>query len=59
MRATADAVTTTLTIGSDWREGTAYPKQSTPEAGDLPASADALNGSKKDACMPVYKPYQY
>ncbi|MGN9818916.1 LCP family protein [Streptomyces sp. SD11] len=59
VRATADAVTTTLTIGSDWREGTAYPKQSTPEAGDLPASADALNGSKKDACMPVYKPYQY
>ncbi|WP_328495952.1 LCP family protein [Streptomyces sp. NBC_00414] len=59
VRATADAVTTTLTIGSDWREGTAYPKQDTPEAGDLPASADALSGSKKDACMPVYKPYQY
>ncbi|PSM37493.1 transcriptional regulator [Streptomyces dioscori] len=59
VRATADAVTTTLTIGSDWREGTSYPKQSAPEAGDLPASADALSGSKKDACMPVYKPYQY
>ncbi|WP_314412744.1 LCP family protein [Streptomyces kroppenstedtii] len=59
VRATADAVTTTLTIGSDWREGTAYPKQDTPDAGDLPESADALNGSEKDACMPVYKPYQY
>ncbi|MFH8468960.1 LCP family protein [Streptomyces sp. NPDC017991] len=59
VRATADAVTTTLTVGSDWREGTSYPKQDTPDAGDLPASADALNGSEKDACMPVYKPYQY
>ncbi|MEU9190589.1 LCP family protein [Streptomyces sp. NPDC048484] len=59
VRATADAVTTTLTIGSDWREGTAYPKQSTPEAGDLPESADAINGADKGACMPVYKPYRY
>ncbi|BCL30150.1 LCP family protein [Streptomyces aurantiacus] len=59
VRATADAVTTTLTIGSDWREGKAYPKQSTPEAGDLPASADAINGADKTACMPVYEPYQY
>jgi LCP family protein required for cell wall assembly len=58
VRAVADVVTTTLTIGSDWREGTSYPKQSTPEAGDLPGSADALNGSEK-GCMPVYKPYRY
>jgi LCP family protein required for cell wall assembly len=59
VRATADAVTTTLTIGSDWREGKAYPKQSTPAAGDLPASAEAINGADKGACMPVYEPYQY
>ncbi|MEW2567435.1 LCP family protein [Streptomyces sp. NPDC047070] len=59
VRATADAVTTTLTIGSDWREGNTYPKQETPDAGDLPESADALSGSKEDACMPVYKPYRY
>jgi LCP family protein required for cell wall assembly len=58
VRAVADAVTTTLTIGSDWREGTSYPKQSTPDAGDLPGSADALNGSEK-GCMPVYAPYRY
>ncbi|MFF3487655.1 LCP family protein [Streptomyces sp. NPDC002701] len=58
VRATADVVTTTLTIGSDWREGTAYPKQSTPRAGDLPESADALNGAQK-GCMPVYAPYRY
>ncbi|KAA0930539.1 LCP family protein [Streptomyces apricus] len=58
VRAVADVVTTTLTIGSDWREGTSYPKQSTPDAGDLPGSADALNGSEK-GCMPVYAPYRY
>jgi len=59
VRASADVVTTTLTIGSDWREGTAYPKQSTPEAGDLPGSAEAINGADKGACMPVYEPYRY
>jgi len=59
VRATADVVTTTLTIGSDWREGTAYPKPSTPEAGDLPAGIDAVNGADKKACMPVYEPYRY
>ncbi|MGA5205393.1 MULTISPECIES: LCP family protein [Streptomyces] len=57
VRATDD-VTTTLTIGSDWREGTAYPKQKAPQAGDLPDSADALTADKKE-CMDVYKPYQW
>ncbi|MFJ4243798.1 LCP family protein [Streptomyces iakyrus] len=57
VRATDD-VTTTLTIGSDWREGTAYPKQKAPEAGDLPDSADALSADKTE-CMDVYKPYQW
>ncbi|MFD8225052.1 LCP family protein [Streptomyces massasporeus] len=57
VRATDD-VTTTLIIGSDWREGTTYPKQKAPEAGDLPDSADALSADKKE-CMNVYKPYQW
>ncbi|MEU3888171.1 LCP family protein [Streptomyces sp. NPDC029041] len=57
VRAT-DALTTTLTIGSDWREGTTYPKQKAPEAGDLPESADALTADKTE-CMDVYKPYQW
>ncbi|MGI5369546.1 transcriptional regulator [Streptomyces sp. A244] len=57
VRATDD-VTTTLTIGGDWREGTAYPKQKAPEAGDLPDSADALSADKTE-CMDVYKPYQW
>lgn len=59
VRSVADATTTVLTIGSDWREGNNYPEQSTPEAGDLPDSADALNGSETDACMPVYSPYRW
>ncbi|MFD5232738.1 LCP family protein [Streptomyces qaidamensis] len=57
VRATDD-VTTTLTIGSDWREGTAYPKQKAPEAGDLPDSADALSADKTE-CMDVYPPYRW
>lgn len=57
VRATDD-VTTTLTIGGDWREGTAYPKQKAAEAGDLPDSADALSADKKE-CMDVYKPYRW
>ncbi|MGW6545988.1 LCP family protein [Streptomyces massasporeus] len=57
VRATDD-VTTTLIIGSDWREGTAYPKRKAPEAGDLPDSADALSADKKE-CMDVYRPYRW
>ncbi|MFE1453542.1 LCP family protein [Streptomyces sp. NPDC058735] len=54
----ADTVTTTLTVGSDWREGTAYPEQKAPEAGDLPESADALTADEKE-CMDVYAPYRW
>ncbi|MEV7064698.1 LCP family protein [Streptomyces collinus] len=57
VRATDD-VTTTLTIGSDWREGTAYPEQKAPKAGDLPDSADALSADKTE-CMDVYRPYRW
>ena len=57
VRATDD-VTTTLTIGSDWREGTTYPKQKAPAAGDLPDSADALSADKTE-CMDVYRPYRW
>ncbi|MFF1277986.1 LCP family protein [Streptomyces marokkonensis] len=49
----------TLVVGADWREGTAYPKQAPPRAGDLPKDADALNGSETGTCMDVYKPYRW
>ncbi|MGI5455360.1 LCP family protein [Streptomyces sp. CA-249302] len=48
----------TLVVGADWREGTAYPKQSKSDD-TLPSNADAINGSDKSQCMPVYQPYQW
>ncbi|MGW0391894.1 LCP family protein [Streptomyces sp. NPDC003042] len=49
----------TLIVGADWREGAAYPQQAPPEAGSVPDTADALNGSDTGACMDVYKPYRW
>jgi LCP family protein required for cell wall assembly len=47
----------TLVVGDDWRTGQVYPKKAKPEAGDLPKTSEAINGSDKTACMPVYGPY--
>ncbi|MET9609056.1 LCP family protein [Streptomyces sp. NPDC006512] len=49
----------TLIVGADWREGAVYPQQAPPEAGSVPDTADALNGSDSGACMEVYKPYRW
>ncbi|MFE9442598.1 LCP family protein [Streptomyces sp. NPDC006602] len=49
----------TVVVGADWRSGTAYPKQKTPRAGDLPSNSDAINGSDTKQCMDVYKPYRW
>ncbi|NGO40939.1 LCP family protein [Streptomyces ureilyticus] len=59
VKRSTDVSGVTLVVGADWREGTAYPKQSKPEAGDVPKTADALNGSDSDKCMPVYEPYRW
>jgi LCP family protein required for cell wall assembly len=59
VRKSADVSGITLVVGADWREGTSYPKQRTPEAGDLPETSDALNGSDSSTCMDVYKPYRW
>ncbi|MCC8340300.1 LCP family protein [Streptomyces sp. R1] len=59
VRKSSDVSGITLVVGADWREGTSYPKQETPEAGDLPESSDALNGSDTGKCMDVYKPYRW
>lgn len=48
----------TLVVGSDWLKGTDYGK-TLPSAGSAPDTADAINGSETDACMPVYAPYQW
>ncbi|WP_202558172.1 LCP family protein [Streptomyces sp. SID5789] len=59
VRKSTDVSGITLAVGADWRSGTSYPKQKTPEAGDLPDDSDALNGSDTGKCMDVYKPYRW
>ncbi|WP_328560866.1 LCP family protein [Streptomyces coelicoflavus] len=59
VRKSADVSGITLVVGADWRDGTSYPKQETPEAGDLPTNSDAINGSDTSKCMDVYKPYRW
>ncbi|OKJ99359.1 transcriptional regulator [Streptomyces sp. CB02400] len=58
-RRSTDVSGVTVDIGADWRTGTSYPQQKKPEAGDLPDSSDALNGSETGKCMDVYKPYRW
>ncbi|MDT9684781.1 LCP family protein [Streptomyces sp. TRM76323] len=58
VRAADDVDGLRLTVGGDWREGDAFPKQEEPKAGDLPSDAENSNGAKAD-CMDVYKPYQW
>ncbi|MFC8365131.1 LCP family protein [Streptomyces griseorubiginosus] len=59
VKKSADVSGVTLVVGADWRTGSAYPKQSAPKAGDLPANSDAINGSDTKQCMPVYGVYQW
>ncbi|KOU63066.1 transcriptional regulator [Streptomyces sp. MMG1533] len=54
-----DVLGVTVVVGADWRSGTAYPKEKTPKAGDLPSNSDAINGSDTGQCMDVYKPYRW
>ncbi|MDH6220644.1 LCP family protein [Streptomyces pseudovenezuelae] len=59
VKKSTDVSGVTVVVGADWREGTAYPKQSAPQAGDLPDNADAINGSDEGQCMDVYAPYRW
>lgn len=54
----ASATRITVLVGADWREGTVYPVQAPPTAGDVPESADVLNGTDT-SCMDIYKPYRW
>lgn len=54
----AAATKITVLVGADWREGNVYPQQAPPQAGDVPESADVLNGTDT-SCMDIYKPYQW
>jgi LCP family protein required for cell wall assembly len=60
VKKSADVSGVTVVVGGDWREGTTYPKQSKPKAGDLPENSDALNGDADSGkCMDVYGPYRW
>ncbi|MFJ5265854.1 LCP family protein [Streptomyces sp. NPDC088387] len=59
VRRTTDVSGVTVTVGADWRSGTALPRESAPEAGDVPENADAINGSDSGQCMDVYAPYRW
>lgn len=59
VKKSTDVSGVTVIVGADWREGTAYPKQTAPKAGQLPDTADAVVGSDTDACMEVYSPYRW
>ncbi|MFD3548740.1 LCP family protein [Streptomyces sp. NPDC058655] len=59
VQVSADVLQITLVVGADWREGAVYPQQPAPEAGAVPETAEALNGSDSEACMDVYKPYRW
>ncbi|MFF3910613.1 LCP family protein [Streptomyces sp. NPDC001848] len=59
VKKSTDVSGVTVIVGSDWRTGTSYPKQSAPKAGDLPSNSDALNGSDTGQCMDVYRPYRW
>ncbi|WP_330288421.1 LCP family protein [Streptomyces sp. NBC_00576] len=59
VKKSTDVSGVTVTVGADWREGTAYPKQTAPKAGQLPDTADKVVGSDTGACMEVYSPYRW
>ncbi|MGW3952608.1 LCP family protein [Streptomyces sp. NPDC004752] len=59
VKQSTDVSGVTVVVGADWRDGTTYPKQSKPKAGDLPSNSDAINGSDKGQCMDVYRPYRW
>lgn len=59
VKKSTDVSGVTVIVGADWREGAAYPKQTAPKAGQLPATADKVVGSDTSACMEVYSPYRW
>ncbi|MDF3301566.1 LCP family protein [Streptomyces tropicalis] len=59
VKQSTDVSGVTVVVGADWREGTTYPRQTAPKAGDLPGTSDAINGSDTGQCMDVYAPYRW
>ncbi|MEV0850648.1 LCP family protein [Streptomyces sp. NPDC049954] len=59
VKESADVTGVTVIAGSDWREGTRYPKKDDDDDDTLPLSADALNGADDSACMKVNPDYSW
>nr|WSZ96334.1 LCP family protein [Streptomyces sp. NBC_00857] len=59
VKRSTDVSGVTVVVGADWRSGSSYPKAAPPKAGGVPDSAEAINGSDKDACMDVYDKYRW
>ncbi|MFD7867635.1 LCP family protein [Streptomyces sp. NPDC057682] len=57
---TPDGAGLTLTVGSDWRTGSTFPKAPAADAEDSDPleGTEASNSSKTDDCMDVYWPYR-
>ncbi|MFJ4854741.1 MULTISPECIES: LCP family protein [unclassified Streptomyces] len=47
----------TLTVGSDWRTGSTFPKAAADDSDPL-EDTESVNGAKSDECMDVYWPYR-
>ncbi|WP_234340816.1 LCP family protein [Streptomyces sp. NRRL F-5630] len=59
VKESADVTGVTVVIGSDWREGTRFPKKDDEDDDALPKSAQALNGADDTACMKVDPAYSW
>ncbi|MGW4202903.1 LCP family protein [Streptomyces sp. NPDC004726] len=49
----------TLTVGSDWREGNAFPKRTAEKDDKTPETANPLAGDDKKACMPIQPGFSF
>ncbi|WP_327171452.1 LCP family protein [Streptomyces sp. NBC_01336] len=54
---TPDGAGLTLTVGSDWRTGSTFPKTVEDDSDPLEGT-ESVNGAKTDDCMDVYWPYR-
>ncbi|MGW0670764.1 LCP family protein [Streptomyces sp. NPDC002746] len=57
VKETPDGAGLTLTVGSDWRTGSTFPKAAADDSDPL-ADTESVNGAKSDECMDVYWPYR-
>ncbi|WSY82500.1 LCP family protein [Streptomyces sp. NBC_00876] len=57
VKETPDGAGLTLTVGSDWRTGSTFPKPAVDDSDPLEGT-EAVNSAKTDDCMDIYWPYR-